>query len=869
MKIFLTVIIFLITVLPGFSQKAYIGDKLFSKLHNLKNNQDKFKVIIVLKDQVDFEELQNDFNKNNVSLATRQKTVYSELRKNAEITSRPVIDYINSYNKKNMNSVYEIETFWIINAIVAEIPAGLIWDLSERDDISWIELNDAIMTLPVTPVKTKPVNNKEIDCAEQGLKAINAPFMWRKGYTGKNRISLSIDTGVWPEHNAISDSWLGNYFPLSQCWYPYDYLIPADKTGAHGTHTVGTTLGLDPATNDTIGAAFNAYFICSDPVATSMATVKPLSDFMYAYQFALNPDGDTSTTWDIPDVINNSWGYGIATDTSLCDSYVSQMFLAIEAAGIANVFSAGNDGPGTQTIGSPHHLNSNIVNSFTVGALDANLPSFPIASFSSRGPSICGGTGSLLIKPEVSAPGVDVRSCIQNQQYYYYSGTSMAAPHVTGAVLLLKEAFPTLPGNEILLALYYTATDLGDPGEDNTYGMGMINLESAFNFLDSIYTATLPDSNAYDAQINSQGYSLVCDSSISCEITLKNNSDSILSSGVFYYKANNYSEYTYNWAGNLAKGESENITLPEYKLSEGGNYEMIFRFESDSSFSETSLINNNSTARFNFRPSAQLPYIEDFENGIDNKKWMICNPDQNTTWDTTHADGIQFSKISAIMSFSTELLNYQKDELITPVLDLSNYDSVKLCFDVAYQNIHPVRSDTLNIYISTDCGNTYNSKVYHKGGNELSTYDTITSDFHPWKESQWRKEYVDLSAFTGSSKVLVKFSGVNKKGNNLFIDNIKIYSGNEPEGFISEKTNTWKIFPNPADNILTIVTNFPSSPINVKVFDITGKCLLETKGRTNTSCEYNIDIQILTNGIYIIQAYINNFSFITKFIKSE
>ena len=59
----------------------------------------------------------------------------------------------------------------------------------------------------------------------------------------------------------------------------------------------------------------------------------------------------------------------------------------------------------------------------------------------------------------------------------------MAAPHVSGAVLLLKEAFPYLSGEELLMALYLTAVDLGDPGEDNTYGMGLIDVDAAFQYL--------------------------------------------------------------------------------------------------------------------------------------------------------------------------------------------------------------------------------------------------------------------------------------------------------------------------------------------------------------------------------------------------
>ncbi|MCL4280128.1 MAG: S8 family serine peptidase, partial [Ignavibacteriaceae bacterium] len=104
----------------------------------------------------------------------------------------------------------------------------------------------------------------------------------------------------------------------------------------------------------------------------------------------------------------------------------------------------------------------------------------PITSSSSRGPSLCGGTGSLLIKPEVSAPGTSVRSCNSSGGYTSATGTSMAAPHVAGAVALLKQAFPNLTGRQILEALYNTARDLGTAGEDNTYGTGLIDVYAAF-----------------------------------------------------------------------------------------------------------------------------------------------------------------------------------------------------------------------------------------------------------------------------------------------------------------------------------------------------------------------------------------------------
>jgi subtilisin family serine protease len=127
--------------------------------------------------------------------------------------------------------------------------------------------------------------------------------------------------------------------------------------------------------------------------------------------------------------------------------------------------------------------NYDLVRFFAVGNVNANVASLPIASGSSRGPTVCSGTGSLKIKPEVSAPGTNVRSSVFNGNYTEYSGTSMAAPHVAGAIMILKEAFPELSGEDIMLALYFSAIDLGDEGEDNDYGMGIINLPAAYQYL--------------------------------------------------------------------------------------------------------------------------------------------------------------------------------------------------------------------------------------------------------------------------------------------------------------------------------------------------------------------------------------------------
>ncbi len=192
-----------------------------------------------------------------------------------------------------------------------------------------------------------------------------------------------------------------------------------------------------------------------------------------------------ATITDMPDAVSNSWYDPDVTNE--CAGIYKTVLDAVEAAGIAIVFSAGNNGPGASTITKPKNLSTDEVNVFCVaninGAsyLGGNMN--PISNTSSRGPSLCGGTGSLLFKPEVSAPGTSVRSSVPGGGYGLKSGTSMASPHVAGAIALLREAFPTLTGWEVKMALYNTAIDLGTQGEDNTYGRGLINILAAYNML--------------------------------------------------------------------------------------------------------------------------------------------------------------------------------------------------------------------------------------------------------------------------------------------------------------------------------------------------------------------------------------------------
>ncbi|NVN94751.1 MAG: S8 family peptidase [Bacteroidetes bacterium] len=836
----------------NFAQQNTLSIPLEKALNQKGNNNTYYKINIILRNQADVDSLNYMLNKNKVAVKSRPEIVCTFLNQKAKQTQHDIIRFINESDK---DAYTTLRSLWIVNMIVVEAKPELIQQLAQRSDIEFIDLDNSILINPVEPPIKSTSSSKALNGKEQGLVAINAPAMWAMGYTGRGRIAGSIDTGVWPNHPAIRNNFLGNYLPLSQTWYGYHSDIPVDKDGSHGTHTVGTEMGLDRNTQDTIGVAFNAFFIATDPVATSIATVKPLSAFLAGFQWLLNPDGDTATTDDIPDVLNNSWGYTVPTDTLLCNSFITQMFAAIEAAGVALVFSAGNEGPAAQTIPYPQHVVSNEVSPFTVGSINGNTAAYPISSFSSRGPTICDVQGSLKIKPEVVAPGENVRSCVGQNTYDTYSGTSMAGPHATGAVLLLKEAFPNVTGHDILYALYMTAHDLGVAGEDNTYGRGIIDVFAAFNYLSQSHTPTPPLSQTYDIAIKeiiNPNLSYYCTKTFSPKIVIANLGDSSLHSAKIFYRLNNEAEQQIHWIGNLSKNQIDTITLPQITALSAGDYELNVNIKNDSNTIEYNKFNNNRVYRFNIRPEKSLPFFEGFESiTLKQAGWIIDNPDIKITWDTISTGGIQGSN----QSMYIDLLNYsgapyQKDGAISPLFVIPDSVSITLKFKLAYFNVNA--RDSLSILASDNCGSTFAYQLYKKGGNDLAS-TSFPSGLKPTVSSDWRLETVNISQIKNKT-VLLKIESTNDNGNDIYIDNLYIYAGTNVYVPSVEADTKIKVYPNPFNSIVNIeFKDINASDILISVCDILGKEVKHLSIANQKEGSISIDLQNFQSGVYFVR----------------
>ncbi|MFN0015804.1 MAG: S8 family serine peptidase [Saprospiraceae bacterium] len=540
-----------------FSQSAKLDPTLYDRMN--ADPAGYHEVIIELADRLDSRAMLVEFETNRTPLNERAQQTIVRLAAKAGATQPALVDRLKVMDGVDASS---IRTLWIVNAICIKAKTDAILRMT-----IWPEVENLLWNAPVEILQ--PVSRETAPSApngkEVGLSAIKAPFMWNLGYTGYGRKALVIDSGNDWEHPALIDNFWGHQVPVQQAWNGTKY--PED-CAEHGTHVTGTVCGLDRKTNDTIGVAFNAHWMGGPmqfPVGSDLGCARSFNQTVFentaTMQWALNPDGNAATSSDRPDVVNCSWrSPNFGCNLTLATNTLN----ALEAAGIGVVWAQGNEGPNPGTVSSGAAMNMDLVNTFSVGAIDGANPAFPVADFSSRGPTPCGNFGPLAIKPEVSAPGVSVRSSTPGGSYQSFNGTSMAAPHVAGAVVLLREAFPYLSGIQIKLALYNTAIDLGTTGEDNNTGRGIITLEGAYNYLVNQGNVPVPPVSAErDALVINLEVKGQCKGPVAATLTIENGGIQPVTSLQIQYGIEGTALQTFNWTGNLGTNANATIALPD------------------------------------------------------------------------------------------------------------------------------------------------------------------------------------------------------------------------------------------------------------------------------------------------------------------
>jgi len=405
--------------------------------------------------------------------------------------------------------------FYIVNAVLVTGTLAVAEAVAGRSDVARIDGNPELPSLQ--PVE---LTLEEIEAAarsalapqaiELGVSAIRAPEVWALGATGQGIVIGGADTGVKWNHPALIEKyrgWNGTSADHDYNWHDSvhsgggvcgpDSPVPCDDHG-HGTHTVGTAVGADVSGTNQIGVAPGARFIACRNMDVGNGTparyLECMEWFLAPYPVGGTPaQGDPSKA---PDITTNSWG---CPPSEGCGPATLQAAVeAQRAAGILFVAAAGNSGGlGCSTVSEPPGTYDA---AYTVGAFSASTGT--IASFSSRGPVTVDGSNRL--KPDITAPGVSVRSAYLGDAYRTWDGTSMATPHVAGAIALLWSAHPELrnqiPQTEDILnqaAVDVTSTLCSSSGvPNNTYGWGRLDIKAAVDLGPLAVDPVLPGSPA-------------------------------------------------------------------------------------------------------------------------------------------------------------------------------------------------------------------------------------------------------------------------------------------------------------------------------------------------------------------------------------
>jgi subtilisin family serine protease len=375
-------------------------------------------------------------------LLARREFVRTRLIETAQSTQEPVRAALDAAG-------LDYRPFYLINMIRVEGHHRRMQEFANLPGVAQVMLNPNVRPYPHRVSTGYGSTPEEGQGVGWNISQTGADAAWALGVTGRGIVVAGQDTGYDWQHPALKNAYRGqngsgeasHAYNWHDAWS--DAAEPFDDD-RHGTHTMGTILGDDDQGNQ-IGMAPGAVWIGCRNMQRGIGNPASYTDCMEFFLAPYPTGGDPFTDGDIsqaPHVINNSWG---CPDIEGCDDNVLEPATeALRAAGIMMVVSAGNDGPACETVTEPPARYDDV---FSVGASTENGL---ITGFSSRGPVPDGANGanerSPLLKPDITAPGDNVRSSVPGGGYGVASGTSMAGPHVAGLVALLWSANPALIG---------------------------------------------------------------------------------------------------------------------------------------------------------------------------------------------------------------------------------------------------------------------------------------------------------------------------------------------------------------------------------------------------------------------------------------
>ncbi len=483
MKKLFTLILMAVCYMAGYAQAVI--DPLLSEEMARRNDDEKINVIVIMKSQYDRAQMNRQANYF-ATRSERREFVVNELKAFAEATQFDLRRSLDEMRRNDMTT--EPTVLWMANALGLSANKAAIADLARRNDIEIIGYDIERNWIPDGEEATPASATREIT---PNVTQVGANQVWDLGYTGEGIVVAVIDTGVNYNHLDVADHlWDGGTeFPHHGFDVYNNDNDPMDDHG-HGSHCSGTVLGDGTAGSQT-GMAPDATLMCVKCLnANGSGGATPISA---GIQWAVEHGCDLF-----------SMSLGISNSTIAERTLLRQTCVAALDAGVVAAIAAGNEGNQMWQAPIPNNVRvpgscpppymdevqgenpGDLTCSVCIGAVNYNDAA---ANFTSRGPVTWTNTefgdypydpGIGLIRPDVCAPGVDIKSLNyqSNTGYTLMSGTSMATPCAAGCMALMLSKDPNLMPADVCRILEETAVRLAE-GKSNTFGFGRIDVLAA------------------------------------------------------------------------------------------------------------------------------------------------------------------------------------------------------------------------------------------------------------------------------------------------------------------------------------------------------------------------------------------------------
>jgi hypothetical protein len=353
---------------------------------------------------------------------------------------------------------------------------------------------------------------------------------------------------------------------------------------------------------------------------------------------------------------------------------------------------------------------------------------------------------------------------------------------------------------------------------------------------------------------------VVCESTIEPEVRFVNLGKDTLRSLRISYQLDDGTVTSTNWNGALGRLQGADVTLAPV-ASGSGNRILTVTVSEPNGQNDEFPANDSGFLAFGVKREINLPVTEGFEqSSFPPADWNLVNPDRGKGWENTRS-AARTGTGSMVVSNFDYAASGQRDEFISPLMRYANVDSVYLHFQLAastrvFPGSTDIPIDTLEVLVSTDCGNSYTT-VYKKWGTELQTLgranDPNPLAFSPTTTSQWRKEEINLTQLLGTSnRFLVSFRNTSNGDNNIFIDDVEIFTKILPAKL---KDNGFLVSPNPfREQFLLQFYPTANDLRSIDIYNSLGQKVYAQQFSTGSaSSAFNVDLSRQAAGIYTVR----------------